>query len=1215
MKRLYIYLIICLSTISFSLFGNSPIDANSKKANGFIENCGQIVDQNNMINTNVDFIWPAGNGLNVQLRSTGLSYDTYQKNGNDIAFHRMDVDIVGMNSHAMLNGVNPFSNTENYYSSFTKSNISGVETFEAVTYTDVYENIDFAVSVTDKGQLKYDFIVNNPNQADEILLKYAGFDSFKMVDQNLIFNLSGRTITEHIPDSWMSNTNRKVKMAYRIIEEGCDYVIMGFKTTDSFSRKDEGQLIIDPLAVLEWGTYYGDSLYDVGNAVATDSLGNVFVTGTTSSLNRMASSDSYQSVFSGGSSDVFIVKLNQHGLRHWASYYGGSGDDKGLGIDVNSYGTLYIVGSTTSADSIGNGGGYQPENGGGTDGFVAQFDRFGNFEWDSFIGAAGYDEATACAADGLGNVIVVGNTNASGFLENDTIPLLFDYQGNTDAFIAKYNAAGQMVYASYYGGYNADYATDIVVDSLYNAVIAGYTYSSENVSWGSAFQNDLEGDTDGFALKLDSAGMILWATYFGGPGNDKFTGVTSVNHDFYFSGITDSLIAYTDTNSFQDQYAGNYDGFVTRLSGDGMLEWFSYIGGEGTDVANGISRDFDGAVYIVGTTTTLTDSIITTTEDSLAIYPEGENAYVMKFNQTGERIWGEYYGGESYDLGLAIAVHGLTSVYITGLTLSEEGISKDGPFENSHQQYEPNLDTLAYMARFTQINSTFPIACGPGYGGGNGNGGGGGGGGSSSDSTANLPPGVCIGDSILIGVLGGALGQGAQWIWYADSCGGDLNFIDEGPQIWVRPDTTTTYYVRAESVDCITQCANTTVYVDYPNTAIASANDSICPGTALELFGDGGYFYYWYASDTLISTDQNPVIDTIMPSQAGTYTLIANTMFGCSDTTTVDVFLLPIPEFDVQSSNVTCPGEQQGKIEILSTGDPITVNWPQLNTDEFSVSDLLAGTYIVEITNDFGCTITQGIEITEPLPLTDSLVIEPAYCDETNGNAEIFVSGGTAPYTINWLPMNASGTAINNVMAGTYMVVYTDSKNCADTTVFSIPNLGGFTAIIAPDSVFLDYFNNAELFVYTDPVLEDPEIVWTPEQGLSCTDCADPIANPDASTLYTVMITSQLGCEGQDSIYVDRPVPPNNSFIPTAFSPNGDGLNDMLCVLGIGKQPFKLTIYDRFGTDIFISSSALNCWDGTVKGAPATGVYVYTFEAVLANDKVVSETGHITIHR
>ena len=436
-------------------------------------------------------------------------------------------------------------------------------------------------------------------------------------------------------------------------------------------------------------------------------------------------------------------------------------------------------------------------------------------------------------------------------------------------------------------------------------------------------------------------------------------------------------------------------------------------------------------------------------------------------------------------------------------------------------------------------------------------------------------------------------------------------------QIWVAPDTTTTYYVRSESVELETGCLHKTVHVDYPNTAIASANDSICPGAPLELFGDGGFYYHWFGPEDFLSDEQNPVIDTVQYNQAGTYTLAAITQFGCSDTTTVDVFLLTPPEFSTTVTNVTCNNGQDGSISVtpVDTAD-IAISWPQFGSDTTFVSDLSAGVYALLVTNNHnGCISGDSIPITQPDRLIDSLWTTPAYCDQANGTGHLLISGSNTPFQENWTPGGQTGNPVNDLLPGSHTVIVTDSIGCVDSLAFTIGNIGQFSAVIDPDSVFLEAFETADIEVYTIPELENPTFQWTPESGLSCADCPNPVLDPDTSTFYTVTVTSSHGCTSGDSLYVKRELPMPNTFVPTVFSPNGDGLNDKLCLLGVRITTFTLRIFDRSGTEVFSTNDLQNCWDGTVDGKPVTGTFLYTLQAKLQEGKEVNESGSITVRR
>lgn len=1208
MNRFLPFLACSAFLLSLSIEATTPDDS---RPAGFTENRGQVINQNHNPNDAVKFIWAAAPGVNIQLRNTGISFDTYQQQagGTEIAFHRLDMNFAGANPNPKINPGKMLPGHTNYRS--PEHSIKGLKSYASVTYYNVYDGIDFQVNVTEKGLLKYDFIVRDATQIDDLKLEYAGFDTFEIKDGKLIFTLSGKTITEEIPASWMTASGRAVSVNYEVHQKTENRVVIGF-SSDSNLSKNEGDLVIDPLAVREWATYYGDELYDKPEGIATDSLGNIFIVGTTRSIDRMASVDAYQNTFSGGNSDVFITRFNQHGLRQWATYYGGTGDDYGLDIDVDSYQRIFISGSTTSQDSIGSAGADQIQNGGGMDGFIAEFDRHGSFVWDSYIGGSGNEFATACYADNQGNVLVAGHTDTGGFLENDSLAPVLPYNAGTDAFMAKYDADGSRIWSSYFGGAGEDFASDIVVDSLKNWVMVGSTNSSNGLATGMAMQNEFGGETDGFAVKMDSTGSLNWATYLGGAGRDSISGVESVNGDFFFSGTTDSTLAYADTTAYQGSYGGSSDAFAASLNAYGEFNWFTYLGGAAYNEAGDISRDYAGDIYLSGSS--LIDS--TFNADTTGTIPLENNYeyFVTKFKPGGEHLYTGTFGGEKDDHCTAIAVYGYTSIYLTGTTLSQYNMVKDGPEQIAYQNSKDSTSLDGFIARLTQYISTPPISVGGGGGGGYAGSGSGGGGGNNNPGPP--PIGICIGDSIQLYLNGGALGQGSQWVWYEGACGGTDNYIGEGDSIWVSPTTTTMYFVRSENVNRVSDCAFKTVHVDYPNTAIASANDSICPGDSLELFGEGGFYYDWSGPQEYTSDEQYPVIDTVEYNQAGIYTLIAETQFGCADTTTVDVFLLSPPNYEVAVTHIDCHGGNDGSISV-TLGDTATVDffWPQLATDTNTISNLSAGDYYLVASNYNGCTTGDSIAVNQPDPLIDSLTTSGAYCDHANGGAQVYISGSNPPFEVSWSPGGQSGEEVNNLLPGPHTVTVSDATGCIDSLSFTIANLGLFTTIIQPDSIFLEFGETTDIMVSTAPELDDATYAWSPEEGLSCVDCPNPTLNPDTTTLYSVVVTSQHECTSVDSVFVERALPEPNAFVPTVFSPNGDGLNDELCMMGVRIKEFELRIFDRSGNEIFTTTRLDNCWDGNSNGAPSVGTYIYTLQAVLEEGKTVNETGEINIQR
>lgn len=1188
-----------LSTLLFAflLFTNIHAQEQTFRADsrmGFVENKGQITNQNNQPNQTAQYLFDTRQGMNVQLRKNGLSYDTFREFNEEIRIHRLDLELLGARHSAKLIAKDALPGISNHYSD-GKAVAEHVKSFEKIRYDKVYEGVDFVVSITDAGEVKYDFEIEHAQQAEQIQLQYKGFDSFKIVNGELVFELSGLTLKETIPASWTSADGKPIDVHYFVVSEHEGEVVIGLEVSNKIDSTSA--IVIDPMAILEWGTYYGDELSDVGNAIATDSLGNVFATGTTHSMNGFASEGSYQSVFAGGNTDAYLVKFNQHGLRHWATYYGGSGDDEGLNIDLDNYENIYLVGKTTSTDSIGTETAHQSIHGGGTDGFVARFGRYGELIWDSYIGGSGDDVATSCFADDFGNVAVVGYTDAGGFLQNDSIIPLSAYTSGKDGFMAWFNNEGALTQSRFIGGEADDMLTGIEVDSLRNVILVGSTNSSSNIASGGGFQSTLGGSQDAFILKIDTTDTVVWATYFGGDSLDAATGIESVGDTLFISGNTQSQITYNDTLGNQTMLGGNMDGFVLSLLGDGSLNWFTYLGAENDDFANAISRDYAGMIYLIGTSES--DSLSNVQGGQLNYGLGDKDVFVSKYNKEGIHQWGTYFGDVGADTGNDIVVFGVTAVYITGKTSSENNIALNGPEEAAHQDFISEDVEDAFVARITQDQSTLPISLSGSYGNGN---------------YAGPPPsvGVCLGDSIKLEITGGALGIGSEWIWYVDECGETDNFIGEGEYIWVSPEMTTVYYVRSENVDEQSECVSEVVHVDYPNTVVADSLSPACIGSMVMLNANGGYSYQWTGPNDFFALEQSPIIDTVQAESEGTYQVIGFTQFGCSDTTEVELTLLPSPIFSSQTVSPICFGDQTGSITLSSSNDSLTYNWLSLGTDTSHVSGLSAGTYFVIATNEFGCTRMDSIVLDQPEPLIKELEYTPAYCDQSNGSASIEVAS-ISDYTVTWLPMNVNGDDISGLPPGDYTVMVSNDLGCEQSAVFTILNIDDFTAIIEPDSLFLDFWSTIEVSAYAFPDTVDNTYAWSPTNGVSCITCANTVLDPDTSTTYFVEITSAHGCTSVDSVYVFRELPIPTAFVPTVFSPNNDGLNDQLCVKCTRVISFQLKIYNRYGVEVFSSNDEGKCWDGSINGVPQTGSFVFTIDAILEDEMTHRETGNITI--
>jgi hypothetical protein len=291
---------------------------------------------------------------------------------------------------------------------------------------------------------------------------------------------------------------------------------------------------------LVFSTYLGGSGSDTANGIAVDAAGNSYVVGDTTSLNFPASG--FQTGYH-GSQDAFVTKISPSGgSLLFSTYLGGSSADHGAAIAVDSSYTVYVTGSTYSADfPVANA--YQGSIGGGMDAFIARLSSNGNaLLFSTYLGGSAgsvsYPEtAQGIALDTAGDAYVVGVTSSSNF------PLLSALQpqllGEMDAFVAEFSSSGSLLYSTYLGGSGVDVGNAIAVDSSGAAYVAGYTFSTDFPVVG-GFQTALGGGCDAFMAKLGPAGAsLVYSTYLGGSGSDTATGIAvDASGNVYLSGWT-----------------------------------------------------------------------------------------------------------------------------------------------------------------------------------------------------------------------------------------------------------------------------------------------------------------------------------------------------------------------------------------------------------------------------------------------------------------------------------------------------------------------------------------------------------------------------------------------------------------------------------------------------------------------------------------------------
>ena len=379
----------------------------------------------------------------------------------------------------------------------------------------------------------------------------------------------------------------------------------------------------------------------------------------------------------GGTSIVIDPSL------HWATYYGGSGEDNISRIACDANGGIYVCGTSTSGSNIATLGAYQGSYMGGNDAYIAKFSTAGSLIWATYYGGSGQDGAAAVACDAWGYLYVAGGTQSSS---NIASPGAYQgiFGGFADAFIAKFDSSGSLLWASYFGGDTLDSGYGVCTDALGNVYICGRTQSSSQIAGIGAQQAVFGGVDDAFLAKFSGSGSLLWATYYGGSGSDKGNNIAcDAQGNVYMTGPTNSNNNIITPLAWQTTFFG-YDAFLVKFNSAGNRLWATYYGGNGNDEASGICTDASGNIYISGLTTSSNNIAGSTAWQSS---PNGiMNCFLARFDKAGQRQWGTYYGGNSaysdFEF-VGIAVHGTGHIYVALRAAHSSGVASSNAYQSS----------------------------------------------------------------------------------------------------------------------------------------------------------------------------------------------------------------------------------------------------------------------------------------------------------------------------------------------------------------------------------------------------------------------------------------------------------------------------------------------------------------------------------------------------
>ncbi len=341
--------------------------------------------------------------------------------------------------------------------------------------------------------------------------------------------------------------------------------------------------------------------------------------------------------------------------------------------------------------------------------------------WATYLGGSGNDLAFGVALDRAGNTFVTGETSSIDFPTTGTSALA----GGTDVFVTKLDSSGDFLfYSVYIGGSGSEGGRAIAVDASGNTYLTGFTDSPDFPTTVGALQPGPGGDLDGFVVKLDATGAIIYATYLGGADADAALGL-SVDADgrAHVAGGTRSS-DFPTVNALQPAPGGGTcgiapdvfpcrDAFVARLDHLGTeLEYSTFLGGQDDDAANAIAVDGTGNAYVTGFTLS---ADFPATPGSLQPTPRGgPDAFVARVNADASLGWSTYLGGSGSDTASGIALDRAGRPYVVGSTSSSNFPATEGDsFSGVTEGFAVKLDTAGASigwSRRTSLREAVPTA-------------------------------------------------------------------------------------------------------------------------------------------------------------------------------------------------------------------------------------------------------------------------------------------------------------------------------------------------------------------------------------------------------------------------------------------------------------------------------------------------------------------------
>ena len=1248
MRRFYIFVFLLLSL--GTLRAHKPTDTLSAGRWEFVQNLGQwessvlykatmhggalFFEGNSFTVTQLD---PVQLNTFYEAKHSGRPYSPPYFNAS--AYR---VTFLNALNETSVTGLQPFDHYYNYYIGRSAKNWAAhVSIYHHLAYNQLYPDIDLYF-LGDCDYLKYEFHVAPGGNPKQIQLRYDGLKSISKAGEELLLHTAVDRVLELAPYAY------QIDYKGDTIPVNCSYALSGNIVSFSLDQYDPAlPLVIDPTVV--FSSFSGSTADNWGYTATYDAHGNLYGGGIAFGIGYPTSLGAYQTDFA-GQVDVAISKFDATGsYLHYSTYIGGSVADIPHSLHVNDNDELYIFGTTGSADFPVTENAFDTSfNGGpnttlstsmkflsGSDIFIAKLSADGtHLPASTYIGGSGNDGVNTAtglrknyADDNRGEIIIDENSNvyvvSSTSSENfptTTNSCLPSSLGGQDVCVFKMSQdLSTMIWSTYFGGSSNDAGYSMFLASDKSVYICGGTTSSDLPVTSNAYQNthaDSASVADGFVAHLSSNGnLLLHSTYIGKPGYDQAYLIKGDNDDL------PHVLGQTSANNLQWVHNAQYyvpggGQFMAKLTTNlSSAVWSTAFGSGfgGPDISpTALMVDYCNSIYLSGWGSQQLNGFggtagLPVTADAFQSSTDGSDFYFMALSEDASNIvYATYFGGaassarEHVDGGTSrFDKHGrIYQAVCAGCGGQSSFPTTPGAYSIINGSTNCNLGAI-------KIDFSMPVVV----------------------ADFLMPNVICLPDSVILQNYSQLISDQTSIVW--DFGDGTTSTEWEPHHLY----QSTGYYEVTLVVHDLGSCNLSDTMkkriLVLSNTSSTLPTLDICEGSFAELGipPSIGVDYQWSPAQTLSNPNISNPIAT--PDQSTIYTLIAST-FACVDTLTQQV---EVHTLDVQPSNDTiiCSNSLATLSVAVTTSDNYQVDWSEDadfqtvigNSSTIQVSPPASTIYYARVTTGF-CTqiFSFSVAIDEPTIINAPNLLQ---CFEDYVVLGVTCMGGTQPYQYSWqLGDGSVYEGVHPQVSPQHSVIYTvtitDAIGCTDVATGNI---------IVREGTFPEplqaWCNPCEVIAFHETTLYSTDYgygytyQWTPDEDMTNPNSPSTTVVTEESTTFTITVTDTFGCSLTDTVTIkvdpvtcDMPF----VFIPNSFTPNGDGMNDVLYVRSDILEEMYFVVYSRWGEKLFETLQQEIGWDGTFKKKDCqTGVYDYYFKGKCKDGDELELKGNVTLIR